>query len=289
MCIFNIELMDICYFLGSESQADDWEMRYSLRSWWQFFPTMGTIHIVGHLPAWLRIGAGVTHHPHQDPYRSNKDANLIQKTIYLASLLEVSDPFILCSDDQMLLRLARELELLPPSHNGEIGQFKKVAGHSWWERLHRTGAALKRRKCTTFHYDTHIPHVVSKAQARSLLQWNFGEGNGYCVFSLLFNGSGALGARIDRAPIRAGLYGADTPPHIVRQKLANNLFLSIDGDSLRNRTLVEEVEARFPIAAPWETYLPRSATKFENLYPRLATAPSEVSPILCEYSAYTIT
>ncbi len=281
--------MDICYFLGSESQADDWELRYSLRSWRAHFPAMGTIHIVGHLPAWLRIGAGVVHHPFPDPYRGNKDANLIQKTVYLASLPEVSDPFILCSDDQMLLRNASMWEMFPPSHNGEIKRFKKIPGHSWWDRLHRTGATLRRKGLTDYHFDTHIPHPVHKEQARSLLQWNFGEGNGYCVFSLLFNGSKTQGARIDRAPIRAGLYGADTPPHVVHQKMDTNLFLSIDGDSLRNLALVEAVEARFPVPAEWETYPTKSATLFKNLFPRLANAPSSASPVLCETNTYTVT
>lgn len=285
--------MDICYFLGSESQADDWEMRYSLRSWRWNFPAMETVHIVGHLPAWLRLGAGIVHHPFPDSYRANKDANLIQKALFLASLPEVSDPFVLCSDDQMLLRhvemFAWPRRFLPPSHNGEIAKFKKVRGHSWWERLHRTGAALRRRGFTAFHYDTHIPHVVTKAQVRSLLKWNFGEGNGYCVFSLLFNGSRTDGARIDRDHIRAAIYGANTPDHVVRQKIESNLFLSIDGDALKCRTLVEAVEAHFPEAAEWEAYPPRSPLQFASLYPPQVTAASDASPLLCETTTYTIT
>jgi len=284
--------MDLCYFLSAESQANDWELRFSLRSWWRHYPALGNIHIVGHLPEWLIDSYPVTHHDLPDPYRANKDANLIQKTIYLATRPEVSDPFILCSDDQFLLRPAVTAELSPPRHHGEIAKCKKQKGHSWWERLHRTGDALRRRKCPTFHYDTHIPHVVTKDQARALLRWNYGEGGGYCVFSLLFNGSHADGVRVDSGPIRAGLYGCLHTPEAVRAKMASNLFLSIDGDSLRCRPIVEELEGRFPDRAPWERDEPRSPLDYETLYPEAVDVPcsnATPSPLpTLDYSKYLV-
>jgi hypothetical protein len=276
--------MDVCYFLGSESQADDWELRYSMRSWERFYAALGAFHIVGHLPAWLRIGGGVVHHPMPDPYRSNKDANLIQKTIYLASRPEVTNPFILCSDDQFLLRRSVSAEFSPPAHLGEIANLKKVKGHSWWERLHRTGDVLRRRKLTAFHFDSHIPHVVTKEQAMTLLRWNYGEGGGYCVFSLLFNGAGVIGAPIDRSPIRAGLYGHQTP-EAVASKMDANLFLSIDGDSLRCRPIVEAIEARFPDPAPWEIYPARSPFPADATAASTDTAPSQPA---WDYARYLI-
>jgi hypothetical protein len=279
--------MDVCYFLGTESGADDWELRYSLRSWAQFYRGVGNFHIVGHLPAWLRIGANVIHHPMPDPYRANKDANLIQKTIYVASRPEVSDPFILCSDDQFLLRHAVSAEFSPPAHNGEIASFKKVKGHGWWERLHRTGDMLRRRKMSAFHFDTHIPHVVTKEQAMTLLRWNYGEANGYCVFSLLFNGAGVIGAPIDRSPIRAGLYGKQDAA-VVASKMAANLFLSIDGDSLKCRPTVEAIEARFPIQAPWEIYPPRSPIQDAPAGGPCLAAASAPAPAPYDYSKYLI-
>lgn len=281
--------MNICYFLGSESQADDWELRYSMRSWRaNYLPFAAPPHlipvvdpdcrrgrfiIIGHKPSWLSdTDTRVAHYPMPDPYRSNKDANLIQKLIFLVAKTGW-DKGIICSDDQFLLRPAVDAEMTVPRHAGPISEFKRQKGHSWQERLWRTGEVLRKRKLTDFHYDTHIPHVVTRAQIMELLRWNYGEGNGYCVFSLLFNASGAVGERIDKSPIRAGLYGAEIKKHTITEKIGSNLFMSIDGDSLRCADLVRAIEAKWPEAAPWELYPPTSPLDMKNLHP-----PKPVTP-----------
>lgn len=278
--------MDICYFLGSESAADDWEMRYSMRSWWQNLREPLRIHVVGHLPAWLLTNEGVVvHHPFPDSYKKNKDANLIQKALYLASNTDVSQLFILCSDDQMLLRPAKYADLATRWHCGPISGYRKIPGHSWWDRLHRTSDALRRRKLTEYHFDTHVPHILWSHEVLEALKWDYGAGGGYCVFSLILNASSCLNiGHIDSAHIKAGMGGSHHSEDAIRRKLAENLYLSIDGDSLKCPALVRAIEERLPTAAPWELYQPRSPLDFKNLYP---VRPPDPEPPF-DYTNYAI-
>lgn len=261
-------MIDVCYMLGTESEADDWELRLSLRSWRKHF-ALNRFIIVGHCPAWLGnddLRRAVVHAPFPDPYRHNKDANLIQKAVWLAGQPWVTDPFILCSDDQFLLRPINKRQACEHWHHGDKRDARFPANHTWWKRLGHTVKALDRRKKGTLHFDTHIPIALTKAQALGALQWDYGAEPGMCIFTLMLNAAGVRGRAIDSERIR-GFLGKDTSAETVAAKLAANRFANIDSDSLRNPAVVRALEAAFPEPGPWERMPARSPLDFPNLYP----------------------
>ena len=95
---------DVAYFLSSESSLEDWELKYSLRSWEKFFPALGRVWILGeHKPAWLNEES-VTRLAIPDAYKRNKDANLITKLVRASMEPELSEKFISCSFFTKLFR-----------------------------------------------------------------------------------------------------------------------------------------------------------------------------------------
>lgn len=268
--------LTIAYKLGSGSEADDWELCLSMRSWRDNFTDADTnFVIIGHRPNWLADHPLVTHIPHPDPYKHNKDANLIQKLIRLSITPEVSDPFIFCSDDQFLLRHTTFAEIQTPRHLGDLAAEKWVkkpettSENTWQNRLYRTYKELKKRNLPTLNFEGHIPYVIHKKDVARLLEFNFGEGNGLCIHTLLFNAAGISGEPISSARIRASLHGANLSESIIDDKLfkKGNLFANIGPDSLRCRHLVQSLQALFPNPAPWEAYSPTSPLNLPKFFP----------------------
>lgn len=79
-------MIDVVYKLGNGSRFDDAELRYSLRSL-SNFRDLGKIYVVGKKPAWIK---NVIHIPAGDPYKSNKDANIINKIILAATHSDIT-------------------------------------------------------------------------------------------------------------------------------------------------------------------------------------------------------
>jgi hypothetical protein len=190
------EQTDLVYYLGVGSAADNWELRMSLRSFVQHFKDLGHIYIIGYVPAWLdRDVKGVTHIPMEDAYKSCKDANLLQKLVRAALIPELSDKFIRSSDDQLLLRPSGTEDFKPFILEPEdfvAGQIKKKLDgkdgyNKWHKRLFRTHLELKARGFTGHNYEGHIPYPFDKERIPSVLNFDYGSGNGYTVQSLFFN------------------------------------------------------------------------------------------------------
>lgn len=257
---------DVVYLLGNGAeQTDDWELRISLRSWLSNFPELGTFWIIGHRPGWLDLD-----HPKirwidaEDPYRTNKDANLVQKMIRAAATPEISERFLFCSDDQGLLKPCVFGDF-KPYHCGKIRDLKLSddrAGHrKWQERLLALADFLDREGLRSMHFDGHIPYPLEKSKVLDYLNTDFGAG-GYPLMSLYFNIQGVSGIPIGSDRVRAALYAADERPSVIDKKLSTNLFYSIGGGSPDCWYLVHRLEEMFPEQAAWEIgeSRPRSET-----------------------------
>ena len=121
--------MDVAWKLGAGGPADNWQLRMSMRSFWTYYPADVEYWIIGQIPSWIN-----THRVRclawPDPYRRCKDANLLHKALRLAMEPDISDPFIWCSDDQLLLHL------IAPSEfrlwcDGEIPQEPREGLSKW--------------------------------------------------------------------------------------------------------------------------------------------------------------
>ena len=243
--------------LGNESEYNDWELRYSMRSVLEHVHIPGSkMWVIGHKPNWLDEGV-VNHVDHPDPYKSNKDANLIGKAIRISREPELSDDFIMFSDDHFVIKDSTKEDFHPYTSGEFEDQSFNQNEKGWRGRQLHTYHYLKKNNKTTFSCDCHIPYPCNKHYFPELMSTNYGYGKGYTIFSLYYNWvhleRAGIGEplRIDSDAIRGSLSGYPKL-HTALKKFENNRFINYDNDSLKNWYLAHLLESRFPEPAPWE-------------------------------------
>ena len=96
--------VDLVYKIGSKCDWSNYEeLRYSIRSAMENFEDLGKIYIIGNSPEWIDKNH-VIYIPCEDPYKRNKDANLINKLILACSNERLSNSFVNMSDDMFFLK-----------------------------------------------------------------------------------------------------------------------------------------------------------------------------------------
>ena len=236
--------------LGSDSDTGDWELRLSMRSFWTNYLAPTLPWIIGAIPEWIdRTKVRCLRWP--DPYETCKDANLLHKAIRLACEPEISDPFILCSDDHILLRpsLPADFQLW---HRGQIPRHIPEGANRWEQRLVNTGQKLRNSGYPAKDFDAHVPYPIRKTWVKDALQFDFATAPGMCVFSTILNCSRQRGLPLESQRVRAWLGGAEMKPSAIDAKLAKNQFACLNPDSLDNSHIVLRMEQLFPEPAPWE-------------------------------------
>jgi hypothetical protein len=242
--------MDVAWKLGVGSPANDWELRMSMRSFWSHYRAQANYWIIGHIPAWIDTRE-VFCLPWPDPYRRCKDANLLHKAIRLAMEPELSDPFIWCSDDQILLRPSAP-EDFRLWHTGEISEERDDDLNKWQLRMINTGVRLRRAGYPALNFDSHVPHPMHKDWVKEALRFDFSVKPGMCVSSTIVNCSREPGLPLDSEPVRAWLGNVDFPKREVDALLSKCQFASLAEKSLDNHYFVSKLKKLFPDAAPWE-------------------------------------
>jgi hypothetical protein len=247
--------IDCVWMLGKDSDFDNWEVRYSLRSCLKNFRDMGTPWIIGVIPDWIdRNEVRCIDFP--DPYTSCKDANLIGKLLRLTFEEDLSERFIYFSDDQFVLRDCGRDDF-KPYHCGDLSKDKFQDATGWRMRLYQTYLYLEKHGKTTWSMDGHVPYPVNKSVARKLLETNFGAGKGYTIFTLYYNWChfpelGVEPVAINSDRIRGTLHGEDVPRETVLDKMGKNLFCNFNNASLRNFHITSYMESTFSEVSPYE-------------------------------------
>ena len=175
-------MIDVCYFLGRASRYDNWEIRYSIRSVEKNFKNLGKIWIIGQCPDFINKNL-VNYISFPDEPTQNKDRNLIQKLVYLGGESQLTEEFIMNSDDHFIINPVDISKFTPYI---ESTKFPFNKNSLWIRRMERTKSTLLKFGYTQWNYDTHIPHKINKSHCRELLKFNF-DGVGMCVFTLYFN------------------------------------------------------------------------------------------------------
>jgi len=254
--------MDVAWMLGSGSEADDWELRLSMRSFRMHFQTLERPWLIGHIPRWInRRKVRCLAWP--DPYQNCKDANLLHKAIRLAMEPRISDPFILCSDDHILLRPSAPSDF-KLWHRGPIPKNNGDSTERWQHRLVNTGRRLRRQGYGAKDFDAHVPYPLRKEWIKEALRFDFATDPGMCVFSTILNCSKEEGVPLGSEPVRGWLGRANMGVKTVKAKLAKNRFACLNASSLDNSYIVSRLEQLFPEPAPWEldgTNWPRRGRK----------------------------
>lgn len=202
--------VDVVYILGRGSTWQNNEIRYSIRSFEKHFKDLRNIVIVGEKPSFVR---GAIHIPASDKMNVNKDCRMAIKIKAACKDPRVSENFILCTDDTMLLkdlgfedftgwhegRMLYDAEKDMADHKRYAENEKNTDPSRWFEFVYNTGVELEKRGLPDNNYDrAHCPQPVNKEEFLQVIsEWDM-ENNQYTI-SNIYNNSSKLfeGKNID--------------------------------------------------------------------------------------------
>ena len=153
---------DVVYVLGSGSGWNDNEIRFSIRSFVKYFNHLRNIIIVGEMPVW---GRNVIHIPWPDNPNFNTDQRMIDKLIQACRDPRVSNHFLFCSDDKLLLDY-HQMSDFNGSHFGEITVVEKPT--DWQKKVYFTKAELIKRSLPFNDYNK--PHAIQPIDKKEYLK-----------------------------------------------------------------------------------------------------------------------
>lgn len=185
--------VDVVYKIGATADWPEFqELKYSLRSVEKNFESLRNVYIVGNKPQWLQ---NVIHIPAKDPYRTNKDGNLINKMIMASVHPDISEFFVNISDDQYFMNPVKAEDMMHPIIDNSHIQFVPNSKlNRWQSRLKRTVDILKKNGFKHNCYEAHCPYLLdSKNYMKTLMQYDYGVDIGYCGNTLYFNTINAPG------------------------------------------------------------------------------------------------
>jgi hypothetical protein len=177
---------DVMIPLGTGSQWQDKELRYTLRAIEENLKGFRNIIIVGQCPDWLQ---NVIHIPADDPLQSNADGNITLKTLKVCEREDVTDDFLFMNDDHVITQPIN-IEDIPDYYKQPFEDYQK----EYWNpslhrtRVYRTWQALKNGGHSTINFELHVPNFINKKKYLEILpRFPFDEGIGLCPKSLYGN------------------------------------------------------------------------------------------------------
>lgn len=239
--------MDVVYPLANLSKyKDDFELRYSLRSL-DCQPWVDRVFLVGHRPVYAK---NIIHIPCNDPYRNCKDANIINK-ILRACQEDVSDKFVVNSDDQIFLKEVSEsdMDIFIENPDKTIEYQLKSKTNNWHKRVVETVKWCIGNGYPCHAFQSHTPYIVDKTEyPRVMSQVAWGRGNGFTTH-IYFNltSQNALQepkgrtARV-RHPINLKM---------AYKAIAGHTFLNFNNSGL-DHGVMTYLQERFPNPSRWE-------------------------------------
>ena len=152
--------MDIMYILGKESKHNNFELRHALRSIEQNLQGLDRVFVIGDDPGFL--SDKVVFVPCPDPYKQ-KHKNMLYKIQYCTEHTDISDMFIVSSDDIFVME-RMECSNIPCYHQGKLPESlgSNMDEESYEYNLYFTRSYLENRKLPTYRFAIHALHVVDK-------------------------------------------------------------------------------------------------------------------------------
>lgn len=226
-------MIDVVYRIGQKCEWDTnySELRYSLRSIEENFTDLRNVYIIGNKPNWL-INVKHIHIP--DCYKSNKDANLINKVILACTDINLSDDFLQMSDDMYLLqKVNKDFFEIPYIDNNHVRFVPGVRLSRWKNRLKRTVDLLKSASYRSDCFEAHVPYMINKhLYPKTLFRYDYGFGDGYCGNTLYFNTIHKQGQIINS--LIALRIASFTDINFIKENTVNRFFFNFDANSLNN-------------------------------------------------------
>jgi hypothetical protein len=188
--------MDIVYTLGTGSNWQNNELRFSIRSIFKNLKGFGNIYIVGAFPEFTLVhedfktvneNTRLFYINHPDEIGShNADGNIIRKLIRAAQIPALSEDFIFFNDDNYVIKPMHVNDIYP-FHKGNMNEIdpEVYSFNHWGKRLGRTRHALIQKGIIPLHFDHHAPFPMKKSLIESTYsQFDYASDIGLTVKSL---------------------------------------------------------------------------------------------------------
>jgi len=176
--------MDVIIPHNTSSYWECNELRYCLRALETNFMDLRDIYIVGDSPAWTKK---VINFPAEDVYKNNKGACIINKILSSIDAKFISDDFLFCSDDQIMLKPMFKEDIHPYYTYDLIGNRFNGYNKFWKKCLVNTRRALRKEKLPCLNYETHTPKIINKSLFKSVMDKYDWVNVQYPTHSLYFN------------------------------------------------------------------------------------------------------
>ena len=186
---------DVVYlFTGFDAS----ELALSVKSVRKNMSGVNRIYVIGGDAATVAAAVpGVEHIPFGDPNVKNREANMTRKVLLACHLRRISDPFILMSDDQFVMKPC-DASAMPLRFKGSLehGRIETTYG----QRTRETYLECLRLLLPTLNYNTHFPVPIQKqayVDALARVPWDTESGDGILCRSIYGNSIGGGEVCID--------------------------------------------------------------------------------------------
>ena len=176
---------DVVFVLGTGSKFNNAEMRYALRSIEKYCPWVRQVWVVGADPGFLNT-AFVKYVPAADVHTHCKDANLIHKIETVCRMPELSEEFLVCSDDQ-IVTYSSSWEDFRPRYVKRWSEADAAwyEADSWKRNLRET---LRRFGDGAYYIQPHMWSQMKKSLFLEMLKMcNYKDEKSVTIFSLYGN------------------------------------------------------------------------------------------------------
>jgi len=151
--------MDAVY-LYKHTNSD--ELVYSVRLLKKFYPSLGTVYIIGDKPP-ARLAGEIIHVHHRS--QAGKFADQMLKFALAVRMPELSDQFILMMDDVYLTAPFNPQVVHDRKYPTLADKIKSRANDPYKTSLMKTGRYLTENDMNDTNYELHIPVVIEKQKA----------------------------------------------------------------------------------------------------------------------------
>lgn len=241
--------IDLVYILGTGSNWNNNEIRFSIRSVEKNLKNYGNIYIIGENPGFLK---NIIHIPYPDELGSkNADGNITRKLIRACKEKELSNVFIKMNDDYLIVKPI-DAKDIKPLHKGELSKYSDeyFERNQWRKRLGRTKEILLQKNLPTKHFDYHAPLPINKNNFPKIVsQFDYENDIGYTTRSIYGNVAYPRAKRLTNEKITIFRHFTTSQ---LKEKTQTPTFVAYNDDGLNN-PLKLFLHNMFPEPSTYET------------------------------------
>ncbi len=223
------KIIDIVYpYVDKFAQWE--ELKYSLRSLEKNFRGVKfRVWVVGDKPKWMSNEVNVI--PATLIPGSNPPLDITNKMSLVIENKEIGEDFIWMNDDIYFINkvVLEDIKIL--KHQGDMSRLKIRENTLYRKNKIKTLKLLKKEKCTTWDYSTHLPFIYNKEKLKALIEKFNLKKEAYLISSLYNNYYNKdmipLELNHERDNIKVGIYRKDPnidrlPEFLKRKKMFNH-------------------------------------------------------------------